>query len=391
MASSQCNGGSTPAAALAPDGSVWFATSKGAVAVQPSRLARFAERPPPVVIERASADGRELPLRDGLQLQAGVNRVQVEFAGLGFVMPQRVRYRYRVDGFDQQWVERGAPADAELTNLPPGDYQFRVVASYVDGDWSPNEASWLFSVAPHWWQRREVQLLALLVVLGLIALAIRLRTRQLRLRGVRLRTLVEQRTADLNRQTERLLAVDAERNALLERLRQQSEAFERQAREDALTGLPNRRAFDEALADAMLRAREHGEALSLVLIDVDHFKRINDRYSHAVGDAALRAVADALRAAVRPGDGISRWGGEEFAVLLPDTDADTALHQADRLREAIAAIDGESLAPGVRLSASLGVAQDSGSGHHDRLVSRADAAMYRAKQAGRNRVCRDGD
>jgi diguanylate cyclase (GGDEF)-like protein len=387
MASSQCNGGSTPAATLAQDGSVWFATSRGAVAVQPARLARFAERPPPVVIERASADGRGLKLVDGLQLPAGVGRVQVEFAGLGFVMPERLRYRYRLDGFDQDWVERGALADAELTNLPPGDYRFRVVSAYADGDWSPVEATWRFSVAPYWWQRTDVRVLSLLAAIGLLAFGVRMRTRQLHRRGLRLRALVEQRTADLNRQAQRLLAVDAERNELLERLREQSEASERQAREDALTGLPNRRAFDESLAEAVSRARLRGEALCLVLLDVDHFKRINDQHSHMVGDAALRAVGEALASAARPGDSISRWGGEEFALLLPDTSADVAVQEAERLRQAIAAIDGEALAPGLSLTASFGVALDVGTCQYDRLVSRADAAMYRAKQSGRNRVC----
>lgn len=387
MASSQANGSSMPAAALSADGTVWFATSRGVSAVHPARLERFTERPPPVVIERIHVDGVELAVEDGLQLPAGTNRIRIEFAGLGYVMPQRIRYRYLLEGFDQTWVERGGRADAELTNLPPGQYRFRVSAAYGDGHWSTEEARWSFAVIPAWWQRGPLQLAALLTAMALVVLALRLRTRQLRLSSQRLQQLVERRTADLKRQTERLLALDVERNTLLDRLREQSEAFERQAREDTLTGLPNRRAFEEALSESLVAAREAGRALSLILVDLDHFKEVNDRHSHAVGDATLRAAADALRAAARPGAGLSRWGGEEFAVLLPDCGLDAAREEAEKLRVAIAAIDGERLAPGLRLTASLGVAQDRGGEAGERLLARADAALYRAKQLGRNRVC----
>ncbi len=390
MASRQGNGGSGPAAALRADGSVWFATALGVAAVQPARLARFSERAPPVVIERLAINGQPLPLRDGLTLPPGSHRLDIDFAGLGFLMPEHIRYRYRLDGFDVDWVERGTQAHAELTNLPPGDYRFRVSASYPQGEWSTQEASWRFSIAPQPWQRTDVRVLAALAALALIALAVRLRMRQLALREQRLRVLVERRTDDLNRQTERLLAVDAERSALVEQLRQQSEAFERQAREDALTGLPNRRAFDERLALAAAQSRRAGIPLCLALIDIDHFKQINDRHSHAAGDTALKAVADCLRQASREIDSVARWGGEEFALLLPGTTLDDASGVAERLRTAIEAIDGDHIAPGLRLTASIGLAADTGHGHHDRLVSRADAVLYRAKQEGRNRVRVDG-
>ncbi len=387
MASSQCNGGSGPAAALRPDGSVWFATAGGIAAVRPERLSQFAEHAPPAVIERIAVDGREVPVQDGLRLGPGSNRVEIDFAGLGFVMPQRIRYRYRLDGFDADWVERGTQSTAELTNLPPGEYRFRVQAAYPQGRWSESEASWRFSVAPRLWQRAEVQALGLFAIVALVLLVIRLRLRQLRQREIQLSALVEQRTADLNRQTERLLAADAERSALLERLREQSEAFERQAHEDTLTGLANRRAFDARLAEAVAGARCSGRPLCLAVVDIDHFKAINDRWSHAAGDEALKAVAHTLRETARASDTVARWGGEEFALLLPDTELDAALALCERLRLAVQAIDCVGFAPGLRLSVSIGLAGDAGFGHHERLLSRADAALYRAKQEGRNRVC----
>jgi diguanylate cyclase (GGDEF)-like protein len=133
-----------------------------------------------------------------------------------------------------------------------------------------------------------------------------------------------------------------------------------------------------------------GRPLSLALVAIDHFKRINDHHSHAVGDEALKAVARALQASAREADTVARWGGEEFAVLLPDTVLETARAAAERLRQAVEAIDCSAFAPGLRLAVSIGLASDAGFGHHERLLSRADAALYRAKQEGRNRVCGEG-
>lgn len=391
MASAQCNGGSGPAAARRQDGSIWFATAGGVASVRPERMRDFARYAPPVVIERAALDGRELSPTDGLRLPSGGNRLEIEFAGLGFVMPQRIRYRYRLEGFDPDWVERGNLTSAELTNLPPGDYVFRVEAAYPRGQWSEQGAHWRFSVAPRLWQRLELQALGGFALFGLIALGLRWRTRSLRQRAEQLATLVERRTADLNRQTEQLRAADVERNALLERLREQAEAFERQAHEDALTGLANRRAFDSRLAEAVATARRDGAPLCLALIDIDYFKRINDRYSHAAGDEALKAISHALRSQSRGASSVARWGGEEFAVLLPGTQLDAGLAAAERLRGAIEAIDCAAFAPGLKLAASIGVASDAGYGSHERLLARADAALYRAKQSGRNRVCGESE
>ncbi len=386
MASSQCNGGSSPAATRRRDGSVWFATSVGVAAVQPWRLAHFAEQPPPVVIERIAADGRDLMLEDGLRLPPGSNRLEIEFAGLGFVVPERIRYRYRLDGFDDQWIERGNQTFAELTNLPPGDYQFRVAAAYSRGNWGNDEARFSFSVDSHWWQRIELQITAALATLALLFAALRLRVRQIEHRAQQLRALVDSRTADLNRQTQLLLAADTERSALLERLRRQSEAFERQAREDALTGLSNRRAFDEQVSAAFAQARQGDRPLCLAIIDIDNFKRINDDHSHSVGDEALKAVASCLRACLREGESLSRWGGEEFAVLLTDTTLHQALAIAERIRLAIAKLDCSAIAAGLAVTVSIGVAADDGAGNHEKLLTRADAALYRAKAQGRNRV-----
>jgi diguanylate cyclase (GGDEF)-like protein len=159
----------------------------------------------------------------------------------------------------------------------------------------------------------------------------------------------------------------------------------RQAITDELTGLFNRRRFMEALDAEIARAQRLGSRLSLLLADLDDFKRINDRFGHPAGDEALCAFAAVLRAHLRQIDTAGRLGGEEFAVLLPDTNLEGALAVAERVRRFVGAEPVLGDRRGVRLTASIGVAEYE-SGSRDDLLRRADAGLYRAKQQGKNRV-----
>ena len=151
---------------------------------------------------------------------------------------------------------------------------------------------------------------------------------------------------------------------------------------DALTGIPNRRAYDHRLATEASRAERTGEALCLMLADIDQFKTYNDEYGHPAGDAALQCVARLLRGALRPYDFLARYGGEEFAVILPSTGLTDALMVAERIRNLVATAD----FPHRKLSLSIGVSRlDIESGTRA-LVLAADNGLYRAKAAGRNKV-----
>ncbi len=173
----------------------------------------------------------------------------------------------------------------------------------------------------------------------------------------------------------------------LVRLREQ---LREQAITDSLTGLFNRRHFTELAHKELARARRHRHPTSLLMLDIDHFKRVNDRFGHPVGDAVLRQLAELLRAVVRAEDTAARVGGEEFALLLPRTPLEAGQQLAERIRHAVR--ESENLLPGgERLTLSLGVVVSSeGSDKLDRLYAAADAQLYRAKQAGRDRVCAAG-
>jgi diguanylate cyclase (GGDEF)-like protein len=160
--------------------------------------------------------------------------------------------------------------------------------------------------------------------------------------------------------------------------------YRRASRIDPLTGLHNRIEFDEILDREVARARRHGRPLSLAMIDLDHFKQVNDTHGHAVGDAVLRNVAEELRKLVRTSDTVFRHGGEEFALLLPETSEDSALIVMERMREHLARHEFDGHARSITFS--CGIAAWDGNESTDSLLARADAALYEAKTRGRNCV-----
>ena len=389
LASNQCNGGSGPAALRDHAGRIWVATAGGAAVVDPRSLHAYKHSLPPVVIEQVLANDAKLPLQAALKLPAGTRKLEFHYASLSFRTPRFVRYRYRLEGVDRDWIERGNQRVAQYTNLGPGKYRFAVNASApgLGQDWSPDVTTVDIEIEPRLWQRPwSLPLLAVLAGLLVIALY-RWRLDHLRSRAEHLESVVEQRTSDLREQTDKLRESDQEKSILLARLKQQSEAFERQAREDSLTGLGNRRSMDEELAHAFDLAVQSGKPLSFALIDIDQFKRINDGYSHAAGDRALVEVARVMCEELGALGKLARWGGEEFAVLFEGLALEEAKRRCERLRWAVERLDCSSFAPGWKMSISGGVAERTGLAHHERLVSRADALLYEAKHSGRNRIC----
>ncbi|HYD55742.1 MAG TPA: GGDEF domain-containing protein [Burkholderiales bacterium] len=181
---------------------------------------------------------------------------------------------------------------------------------------------------------------------------------------------------------------------LLRRLFASQGRLKELATRDELTGLGNRRFVMERGAELLKLARRHNRSLAVLMLDLDHFKAVNDRYGHAAGDDVLRFIGVAMTLQLRATDVAGRTGGEEFAMVLPETGLQDALATAERIRLAIAATPvptDESPAP-IPVTVSIGVAAlDASGGSLDDLLSRADGALYQAKRAGRNRVCAEQD
>ncbi|MCP5432190.1 MAG: diguanylate cyclase [Alphaproteobacteria bacterium] len=183
-----------------------------------------------------------------------------------------------------------------------------------------------------------------------------------------------------------LRKVADEFNRMIRRIQESESALADLARRDGLTKLRNRRAFDEELAESFARLRRQGEPFSLLALDIDHFKRVNDTHGHSAGDQVLRELAQTATSGLRPFDLVFRTGGEEFSVILPGTDAASAHEAAERLREAIAARPVAADGAQIPVTVSVGLAEAVDGMDPKELVEAADAALYRAKAEGRNRV-----
>ncbi|HKR64593.1 MAG TPA: two-component regulator propeller domain-containing protein [Thermoanaerobaculia bacterium] len=367
MPSTECNG-AFPGAIRTRDGRLWVSTARGVAVVDPHANFRNAI-PPPVHIEEVLLDGVPATQRP-LRVPPGTQRLELRYTALSLRAPERVRFRYRLDGYDRDWVDAGTSRDAHYSRLVPGSYTLRVVAVNEDGVPSNGEARLAMTVDPQWFETWWARLLALALIAAAVWGAVRLRLAALRARkNEELARAYEHvhRIAGELEDTNRQLAVANTRLRALSYL-------------DGLTGVPNRRRFDEAVEEACASAREDGEPLSLVLIDLDHFKELNDSRGHQHGDEALRAVAALLAERTESRGGLAaRFGGEEFAWLLPGVPLEEAKEEAEAFRQIIrdsapvtASFGVSSLGPEVATPAAL--------------IAAADAALYRAKSAGRDRV-----
>lgn len=329
---------------------------------------------PPVVISNIRIDGHAVPAgrfngeapAAPLVLTPRNGSLAVEFAALDFTAPERSRYAYRLEGFDRDWIDAEPSRRlAVYTNLPPGNYQLHLRGSNRAGIWAGRDRVLPIRVMAAWYQTWWFRLCAGLAALASLAAVMRGRTAYLRRRQRRLERQVAERTADLQ----------AANNQLFEL-----------ATLDPLTECFNRRHFIGQADEMIVAGRQQGWPISLAIIDIDHFKRINDTYGHPAGDQLLRAIGSLGRTFTRATDRFGRMGGEEFALLMSHTAATGAAAFANRLRETIAALDVDLGGEQVRVTVSIGLAELASGEGFGELYARADAALYAAKAAGRNCV-----
>jgi diguanylate cyclase (GGDEF)-like protein len=190
-----------------------------------------------------------------------------------------------------------------------------------------------------------------------------------------------------NEMSEQLARSHEELNASHQTILEQAGQLKELSIRDALTSLYNRRHFDEQANTLYHQAVRHQRPISLVIGDIDFFKKINDNFSHATGDVVLRHVGAILRQHVRLSDLVARYGGEEFVLALPDTDASQAAVLCDKLRAMIEAHPWHEVHPNLKVTMSMGVFADYAVGTAEAMLQKADELLYKAKEAGRNRVC----
>jgi diguanylate cyclase (GGDEF)-like protein len=349
-------------------GRVWFGTARGLGMFDP-REEQPDDLPKRLLIERAELIDGSLSLHGGERLSYLQRNISFSGALLAYNDESRIRYRYQLAGFDPRpsnWLPTGVK---EYTNLGAGDYKFLLWGKDARGNVS-GPVALAFTVLPApWLTAWAFAGYALLIVLiGYAAMQWRLRAMALRTR--QLETEVASRTSDLV----------AARDEL-----------QRLATEDALTGVANRRKYESVLDQEWRRAQRDGHWLTLALLDVDFFKRYNDRYGHAAGDACLRAVAQAMAGqCVRPMDLVARYGGEEFAMILPDTQPEG---MPALLRAVLGAIEclqiehaDSACAKVVTVSLGAVSVQPGRNDEAKVTLQRVDELLYQAKDSGRRQA-----
>ncbi|RLE34156.1 MAG: hypothetical protein DRJ61_05760 [Acidobacteria bacterium] len=546
MLENECNGGGQPAGWLSHEGMLWIPTIKG-IATVDTRIESRNVLPPPVHITRVFSNGHEVDHSEKSILPPDSRNLEIHYTALSYVAPPKVRFRYRLEGVDQDWQDAGTRRVAYYPFLPPGHYRFDVIACNNDCIWNMEGDSFIFEVKPRFVQTPWFFLLLILVIAGLVGGFMRFRQTELRQRERELRSLVANRTMELeelaalvekinsahlpeeilqfvfdsfrptipydrigfavitadskdvravwarndtgsmklekdfkaalegsslnhlletnkpriindlvayleahptSESTKRIVEegmrssltcpmrthaqplgflffsscklntyrdahirffsqVAAQLSVAIERSRLYSDLLDTQYRlqgankileglasQDGLTGLANRRTFDAQLVEEWRRSLRSGLPLSLMMIDIDHFKLFNDTYGHLEGDNCLLRFATELQSSFqRAGDSVGRYGGEEFTVILPNTTAHDATLAADRFLKKLENLQiphkGSPSSPWVTASIGIATERPRPGDQQNILILHADRALYRAKEAGRNRYHHD--
>ena len=356
------------ATARGPGGEILFGGLGGLTVIRPDW------RPPntpdaPLIATQAELNGVPMPFsklpRAGETLKLGRHSrsLRVDFALLDYQAPSETQYSYRMEGFDEGWSEvpRGSLPSAIYTNLPYGEYTLRLRATTRGVQPRQIETTFQVLAEPRWYETITAKVVAGLLALALIIGLIQLRTLYLHRKARQLQQQIDMHTRDLRAANQRL---------------------DELANTDELTGVCNRRRF-LALAEDVCQVASEGSAC-MALLDLDHFKLINDSYGHLAGDAVIRGASAAILQHCGEGDLVGRYGGEELVICLPNGTLTQGMTVAERIRQAIAdnhvLYDGRS----IPVSASIGVAAYREGETLSQWLSRADDALYQAKRAGRN-------
>jgi diguanylate cyclase (GGDEF)-like protein len=369
--------------AASADGTVWIGTSGGLAHFTPGDDAPWKD-PPVAIFTKLTLGKTSLePARQTVSVGYDANAFAASYSALTFVRESAVTFRYRLTPLFTEWRET-RERELQFPGLPPNAYRLEVEARDGWGRWSTEPTTFSFVVRPPWWQSWWFISLLAAASLGMLAMTFRWRGRAARQRERDLVGLVDGRTMELkqvNRSLEQASSQLQEANRHLTRL----------STLDGLTGIANRRMFDQTLEIEWRRARLMGTHLSLILVDIDHFKRLNDAAGHQVGDDCLKLVASELaNAGRRATDLVARFGGEEFALILPGTDPFQAAQLAESARLGVEKlrIRPSNQPAGASLTISLGIASAIGDlfPSPEALVGAADGALYAAKHQGRNRI-----
>ncbi|MBN2897911.1 MAG: diguanylate cyclase [Clostridia bacterium] len=353
------------------DGSIYLGGINGVTRFPPGQVTKTTQVPPiyinEVLLYHTSIDP-SVEIFNGMiyELEPYQNYISFSFEALDYDKKAQIQYYYQLSDVDSDWVNSGKRQFASYSNLESGNYVFRVMAKTFDGVVTePVEVR--FSIKEHWYQTAPAYAFYVLMGVVLILLIIKIHEGK----------LIAERNSELA--------------TLNSKLKEAVEELEKVSIKDPLTGIYNRRYFDTVLKDHMELAKRSENFLSLLMLDIDNFKMINDKYGHVAGDQFLVTFAEALqKQLLRHTDFVARFGGDEFAIVLYDTDPSGTRILADRILKSIREIQNTTGIDlkGIETSVSIGVccmipSMDATSAD---FIDLADKSMYEAKTSGKNRA-----
>lgn len=385
-----------------PDGEIFFGGSAGVTFFQPDEIRANLYAPRAVLTgfqlfnQPVPVGSEILPQPIGqtrkIRLTYDQSVFTLQFAALNYQIPSKNQFQYKMEGFDKDWSPPRTANQATYTNLAPGNYTFLVRAANHDGVWGEFPASLQIEVTPPWWATWWFRVFVVLSIAGMVAGGVQVRISHIRAINRALEERVKERTQDLEAARQKLQQANTDLKIQLNEITALEQQVRQQAIRDALTGLYNRHYLTEVLIAELSRARRGSYTVAFLLVDLDHFKRVNDRHGHPAGDEALMRTAKVILDHVRRSDTACRYGGEEFLVILPEINEDDARLRAENLRQSIASLEMQHEGEIIKLTASIGVAIYPLHGKNsDGILMAVDDALYSAKQLGRNRVVVSGE
>ncbi len=371
----------------AASGNLYFGIPPGLVEYQ-FQASERPERSPVLIIDDPKVQGVPGAAPLSTPLRHDQNTIEFSYICPTTSRENPVTYRTRLFPFDSDWSPPGRETSVRYTNLPPGTYSFSVLANLGGGEaaWFGADQRVIFTIARPFWKRWWFLALELLLGLGLLALVVNARVHGLNRQKKKLEVVVQARTNEI-----------AEKNRELAQL----------SITDPLTGLKNRRFLDETIREDMsiIQRETHNvraglkpyddkaATLGVFMIDVDHFKRVNDIHGHEAGDAVIVEIARRLQSMMRQSDSVARWGGEEFLIITRQSRRADAYPLAERIRQTIELTAfAVPAGPHIKKTVSIGfchypfLCQDEEMLNWHQVVAMADTALYLAKHNGRNLV-----
>ncbi|WP_260432129.1 diguanylate cyclase [Zymomonas mobilis] len=367
------------AAVLTEDGSILFGGTNGLTVIAPEQIL-FS---PAQLRDGSNAAGKiqittvdlnekmmpfgQLPHPDQkFDIPPGTRSLRVGFILSDYSAPNDIVYSYKLEGIDSEWImiPDNTPPVAIYTNLPSGHYTLRMRAEVLGLHSYQREVRFLFNVAPRWYEHWEIGVgIALLILLGLYLIVL-FRTFLLKRQTKRLQNLVNDRTFELQQANQQLSEL---------------------ANTDVLTGLLNRRALMAKLSELRQTAPLNEKTISIAMLDVDHFKKINDRYGHLVGDEVMRNAAFIIRNNIRQDDFAGRYGGDEFIIAI-SAPLEISRNIAERIRQEFTRMVVKNGDTELKITVSIGLFEMTTEDAVSAALDKADNLLYWAKNNGRNRV-----